>query len=81
MRRLRISRRQQMKRKTTNHYEDPLPAGDSMLAVEILYPEGQETRESASERGDAKHHGETELHGMALVESGKQEYNARKEAT
>ena len=52
-----------------------------MLAIEILYPEGQETRESASERGDAKHHGETELHGMAPVESGKEEHNARKEAT
>jgi len=66
-----------MERKTTNHYEDPLPASDSMLAIEILYPEGQESRESASERGDAKHHGETDLHGMALVESGKEEHNAR----
>jgi hypothetical protein len=52
-----------------------------MLAIEILYPKGQETRESASERGDAKHHGETDLHRMALVESGKQEHDARKEAT
>jgi len=52
-----------------------------MLAVEILYPEGQETRESTSERGDAKQHGETDLHGMALVESGKEEHDARKEAT
>jgi len=70
-----------MERKTTNQYEDPLPASDSVLAVEILYPEGQETRESTSERGDAKHHGETDLHGMALVESGKEKHNARKEAT
>jgi hypothetical protein len=70
-----------MERKTTNYYEDPLPASDSMLAIEILYPEGQETRESASERGDAKQHGETDLHGMALVESGKEEHNTRKEAT
>ena len=76
-----ICRRQQVERKPTNHYEDPLPASDSMLAIEILYPEGQETRESASQRGDAKHHGETDLHGMALVESGKEEHNARKEAT
>ena len=66
-----------MESKTTNHYEDPLPACDSMLAIEILYPEGQETRESASERGDAKHHGKTDLHGMALVESGKQEHKTR----
>jgi hypothetical protein len=70
-----------MKSKTTNDYEDPLPACDSMLAIEILYAEGQETRESASERGDAKHHGKTELHGMAFVEGGKEEHNARKEAT
>ena len=66
-----------MESETTNHYEDPLPACDSMLAIEILYPEGQETRESASERGDAKHHGKTDLHGMALVESGKQEHKTR----
>ena len=51
-----------------------------MLAIEILYPEGQETRESASERRDAKHHGETDLHGMALVEGGKEEHDARQEA-
>jgi hypothetical protein len=66
-----------MVRKTTDHYKDPLPAGDSMLAIEVLYPEGQETRESASERADAKHHGETELHGMALVKGGKEEHDAR----
>ena len=66
-----------MESETTDHYEDPLPACDSMLAIEILYPEGQETRESASERGDAKHHGKTDLHGMALVESGKQEHKTR----
>jgi len=42
-----------------------------MLAIEMLYPKGQETGESASERGDAIHHGEANLHGMALVESGK----------
>ncbi len=47
-----------------------------MLAIEMLYREGQETRESTSERGDAKHHGEADLHGMALVESGKEEHNA-----
>lgn len=52
-----------------------------MLAIEFLYPEGQETRECASKRGDAKHHGEADLHGMALVESGKEEHDARKEAT
>ena len=66
-----------MESETTNHYEDPLPACDSVLAIEILYPEGQETRESASERGDAKHHGKTDLHGMTLVESGKQEHKTR----
>jgi hypothetical protein len=66
-----------MEGETTNHYKDPLPAGDSMLAIKMLYPEGQEARESASKRGDAKHHGETDLHGMALVESGKEEHDAR----
>ncbi len=60
-----------MERETTDHDEDPLPASDSMLAIEMLYPKGQETGESASERGDAIHHGEANLHGMALVESGK----------
>lgn len=48
-----------------------------MLAIEILYPEGQETRESASKRGDAKHHGKADLHGMALVEGGKEKHDAR----
>jgi len=52
-----------------------------MLAIEILNPKGQETREGACERGDAKHQGEAELHGMTLVESGKEEHNTREEAT
>jgi len=52
-----------------------------MLAIEILNPKGQETREGACERGDANHQGEADLHGMALVESGKEEHNAREEAT
>ena len=52
-----------------------------MLAIEILYAERQETRESASERGDAKYHRDTELHGMAFVKRGKEEHNYRKEAT
>jgi hypothetical protein len=51
-----------------------------VLAIEILDPEGQETRESAGKRGYAKHHGEADLHGMALVESRKEEHNPGKEA-
>jgi hypothetical protein len=70
-----------MEKRATDHNEDPLPAGNSMLAIEILNPKGQETREGACERGNAKHQGEADLHGMALVESGKEEHNAREEAT
>jgi hypothetical protein len=66
---------------TTNYDKDPLPAGDTVLAVEMLYREGQETREGASKRGDAKHHGEAELHCMALVESRKEEHKAGEEAS
>jgi hypothetical protein len=65
-----------MKKRTTNHNKNPLPASDPMFAIEILNPKGQKTREGACERGDAKHHGEAELHGMALVESGEEEYNS-----
>ena len=53
----------------TNYDKDPLPTSDSVLAIEMLDREGQETREGACERGDAKYHGEAKLHGMALVES------------
>jgi hypothetical protein len=70
-----------MKMKTTNHNKDPLPASDPTLAIEILDTKGQETREGACERDDAKHHGEADLHGMALVESREKEYDGRKEAT
>jgi len=52
-----------------------------MLAIESFNPKGQETREGAGERGDAIHHGKAKLHGMALVESGEEEHNAREEAT
>lgn len=41
----------------TNQDEDPLPASDSALVIEMLDPEGQETREGTSERGDTEHHG------------------------
>jgi hypothetical protein len=68
-------------KRTTNQNKDPLPASDPTLAIEILNPEGQETREGACERGDAKHHGDANLHSMALVESGKEEHNAGEEAT
>ena len=70
-----------MDKKPTNNDKDPLPASDSVLAIEMLNPEGQETREGASERGDAKQHGKAELHSMALVESRKEEHNAGEEAT
>ena len=52
-----------------------------MLAIEILNPKGQETREGACERGDAIHHGDADLHGMALVEGGEEEHNSGEEAT
>jgi hypothetical protein len=68
-------------KRTTNHNKDPLPASDPTLAIEILNPKGQETREGAGERGDAKHHGNADLHGMALVERGEEENNAGEEAT
>jgi hypothetical protein len=68
-------------RRTTNYDKDPLPAGNSVLAIEILDPEGQETREGTGERGGAKQHGEADLHGMALVERRKEEHNAGEEAT
>jgi hypothetical protein len=70
-----------MKERTTDENKDPLPASDPTLAIEILDPEGQETRKGACEGGDAKHHGDAELHGMALVERGEEKYNAREEAT
>jgi hypothetical protein len=47
----------------------------------MLNPKGQQSRERSGERGDTKQHGQTKLHGMALVESGKEENNAGKEAT
>ena len=53
-----------------------MPASDPTLAIEILNPKGQETREGACERGDAVHHGEADLHGMALIEIGEEEYNS-----
>jgi hypothetical protein len=65
----------------TNHNKDPLPASDPVLAIEMLNSKGQETGEGASERGDAKHHGDADLHGMALVESGEEEHNAGEETT
>jgi hypothetical protein len=70
-----------MKKRTTNEDKDPLPASDPTLSIEILNPKGQETREGACEGGDAKHHGDADLHGMALVESGEEEHNAGEEAT
>jgi hypothetical protein len=79
--RSKIYGRKQMEKRTTNYDKDPLPAGDSVLAIETLDPEGQETREGAGERGDAKQHGEADLHGMALVESRKEEHHAGEEAT
>jgi hypothetical protein len=66
---------------TTNYDKDPLPASNPVLAIEMLDREGQETREGASERGDAKHCGDAELHGMTLIESRKEEHNTRYEAT
>jgi hypothetical protein len=66
---------------TTNQNKDPLPASDPTLSIEILNPKCQETREGACERGNAKHHGDAELHGMTLVESGEEEHNACEEAT
>ena len=81
VKRLRICGRKYMKKSKTYHNKDPSPAGDPIPAIEILNPEGQETREGACERGDTKHHGEAELHGMALVEGGEEEHNAGKEAT
>jgi hypothetical protein len=76
MKRSRIRRREQMEKRTTNNDKDPLPASNSVLAIEMLDPEGQETREGARERADAKHHGDADLHGMALVESRKEEHGA-----
>jgi hypothetical protein len=52
-----------------------------MLAIEVTNSKGQETREGACERGDAEHHGEADLHGMAFVESREEECNAWEEAT
>jgi hypothetical protein len=51
-----------------------------VLSIEILDPVGHEAREGASERRDAKQHGEADLHGMALVESRKKKHNPGKEA-
>jgi len=65
----------------TNEYKDPLPASDSVFAIEMLDAEGQKTRECASKRGDAEHKGKAELHGMPFVKRGKEEYDAREEAT
>ena len=68
-------------KRTTNQNKDPPPASDSELVIEMINPKGQETGEGACERGDAIHHGEADLHDMALVESGEEEYNAWEEAT
>ena len=70
-----------MKKGATNQNKDPLPTSDPTLAIEILNPEGQETREGACERSDAKNHGEADLHGMALVERGEEEHNSGEETT
>ena len=70
-----------MKKKTTDHNKDPPPASDLMLAIGVTNSKGQETREGACERGDAKQHGEADLHGMAFVECGEEECNAWEEAT
>jgi hypothetical protein len=70
-----------MEKRTTNYDKDPLPASNSMLAIEILDPVGHETREGPGERCNTKQHGEADLHGMALVESRKEEHNSREEAT
>jgi len=70
-----------MNKRTTNQDEDPLPASNPAPSIKMLNPERQKTREGASERGNAEHHGEAELHGMALIEAGKEEHDAREEAT
>jgi hypothetical protein len=70
-----------MNKRTTNYDKDPLPTSNSVLAIEMLDPKSQETREGASERCDAEQHGEADLHGVALVESRKEEHNSGKEAT
>ena len=48
-----------------------------MFAIEMLHREGQETREGAGERGDARYHGEADLQ-MTHVEGRKKEHKARK---
>ena len=56
-----------MEKRTTNKDKNPLPPSNSVLAIEMLDPEGQEAREGTSDRAHAKHHGDADLHGMALV--------------
>jgi hypothetical protein len=68
-------------KRMTYHNKDPLPASDPMLAIEKSNPKCQDTREEACERGHAEQHGQADLHGMALVESGEDECNAWEEAT
>ena len=81
VRRSRTCRRKQIEKKPTDYDKYPLPTSDPVHAIEMLDCEGQETREGASERGDAKHCGDAELHGMTLIESRKEEHNTRYEAT
>ena len=44
-----------MEKRTSNYNEDPLPASNSIFAIEMLDRESQETGEGAGERGDARY--------------------------
>ena len=42
-----------MEKRMTNYDKDPLPASDSVLAIEMLNRKGQQTREGAGKGDDA----------------------------
>ena len=70
-----------MNERDTNNNKDPLPARDSVLAIEVLNTEGQKARKGASKRGDAEHHGKAELQCMTFIKAGEEEDKTRCEAT
>ena len=50
-----------------NKDKNPLPPSNSVLAIEMLDPEGQEAREGTSDRAHAKHHGDAVIRCAATI--------------
>jgi len=52
-----------------------------VFSIELLDCKGQKTRKGVGEGGNAEHHREAKLHGVTLVESGKEEHDPGEETS